>query len=209
MHLHERQPEWLLDYNCLELIRDFKHNGRTVQASRLGFRITEAFVQRFFGRVFADPAAVFTDEMLRPERQSIEEFIDGVDHIVEGQQKAAAMYFEDGSIEFAIPPLKALLTILATGEGDMKSPAFRSLFERETVLKSDWYADRLAAHQTVEKQLLERHSKALQEVLSRRTRLNAGERQALETKLQKAQNALANLPASAAIGTLGTDPSLL
>ena len=209
MHLHERQPEWLLDYNCLELIRDFKHNGRTVQASRLGFRITEAFVQRFFGRVFADPAAVFTDEMLRPERQSIEEFVDGVDHIVEGQQKAAAMYFEDGSIEFAIPPLKALLTILTTGEGDMKSPAFRALFDRETVLKSDWYAERLEAHQTVEKQLLERHSKALQEFLSRRSRLNAGERQSLETKLHKAQNALTNLPASAAIGTLGTDPSLL
>jgi phosphoenolpyruvate carboxykinase (diphosphate) len=209
MHLHERDPEWLLDHGCLEPVRDFKHEGRTVAASRLGYRITENFVQRFFGRVFADSAAVFTDEMLRPERQSLDEYVDGVDHIVEGQQKAAAYYFEDGSIELAIPPLKALLTILAKGEGDLKAPEFRRLFDRETVLQSDWYLNRLKTHQLVEQRLLEKHLAALSEFLEKRTRLSSSERSELEAKLALAKAKLAALTPTAPLGTLGTDPALV
>ena len=32
---------------------------------RLGYRITQKFVTRYFGRVFADPASIFTNEMLK------------------------------------------------------------------------------------------------------------------------------------------------
>lgn len=145
MHLHEREPDWLLDHHCLEPVRDFTHEGRLIPASRLGYRITEEFVRRFFGRVLSDPLTVFPDDMLRPEKQGLEEFVDGVEHIVEGQQKSARLYFEDGSVEAAIPPLHALLHILVHGHWQgcgMKDSAFRSLFDPATVLSSDWYAAR-------------------------------------------------------------------
>lgn len=209
MHLHERQPDWLLDHGCLEAVRDFKVESRTISASRLGYRITENFIKRFFGRVFADANAVFTEEMLRPEIQNASDFIEGVDHIIDGQRKAAAMYFMDGSIDAAIPPLKALLTILAKGEGDLKDPAFRALFTRETLLASDWYAARLTSQSQVVKRLLAKHLHALQHALTTRLRLRPAERAELETRLGKAQTELKNLASSAPVGTLGTDPALL
>jgi hypothetical protein len=209
MHLHERNPDWLLDHGCLEAVRDFKVDGRVIGASRLGYRITENFIKRFFGRVFADPTAVFTEEMLRPELQDQGDFIEGVEHIIDGHRKAAAMYFDDGSIDAAIPPLKALLTILVKGEGNLKDPAFRDLFTRETLLKSDWYAERLASQSKVEKRLLEKHHKALSHALATRTRLRPQERAELEGRLSLAQTALEHLPTRAQVGTLGTDPTLL
>jgi phosphoenolpyruvate carboxykinase (diphosphate) len=51
----------------LEKVNDFEHEGRTVQASRLGYRITPLFVDRFLGRIFEIPGAVFPQELLRPE----------------------------------------------------------------------------------------------------------------------------------------------
>jgi hypothetical protein len=39
--------------------------------------------------------------MLKPELQDLEGFIDGVNHIVEGQKRVALQYFEDGSVEAA------------------------------------------------------------------------------------------------------------
>src|SRR5580704_10151953 len=66
MRVHERDPEFLKAHGYLEPVRDFSLDGRTVQASRLGFRITELFVDRFLGRIFETPDAVFPDQMLRP-----------------------------------------------------------------------------------------------------------------------------------------------
>ena len=104
-------------------------------ASRLGYRMTGSFVRTFFGRVFNYPFAVFTDEMLRPEKQDMAVFADGVDNIVGTHKRAAESYFADGSIEMACPPLKALLHIMARGnyEGrDVNHPGFRVLFNTAT-----------------------------------------------------------------------------
>ena len=38
-------------------------------ASRLGYRITERFVHHFMGKIFDNPTAVFTREILRPARE--------------------------------------------------------------------------------------------------------------------------------------------
>ena len=54
-------------------------DGRTVLASRLGYRITALFVDRFLGRIFETPDAVFPEEMLRPEKQDLASFAAGVD----------------------------------------------------------------------------------------------------------------------------------
>jgi hypothetical protein len=74
-----------------------------------------AFVDRFLGRLFETPDAVFPEEMLRPEKQSLALFAAGVDAIVEAQRRVALNYFEDGSVAAACPPLKALLHIMAQG----------------------------------------------------------------------------------------------
>ena len=157
----EQKAKFLIENGCLEQIKDFQHEGRTIKASRLGYRITDRFVGRFFGRVFDDPAAVFDESMLKPETQSIEDYIDGVDNIVDTQQKVASMYLEDGSLNDLCPPLRALVHIMATGswegltEGDAK---FRALFDREAILASDWYAERLVRQQRVELKTLDRHA---------------------------------------------------
>ena len=95
---------------------DFEHNGEKVLASRLGFRITNRFVSGLMGKIFDNPHAVFTDEILQPERQDLDMYVDGVNHIVETQQRVARQYLQDGSIEDACPPLRALLHIMADGE---------------------------------------------------------------------------------------------
>src|SRR6202021_682825 len=122
-------------------------NRPAVLAIRLGYRLTASFVRTFFGRVFNYPHAVFTEEMLRPEKQDLAAFADGVDNIVGTHKRVAESYFHDGSVEMACPPLKALLHVMVHGqhEGhDVNHAAFRALFTRENVVASDWYKARLA-----------------------------------------------------------------
>ncbi len=115
MRVAERDPRFLIENGFLESVEDLSIDGRTVLASRLGYRITSLFVDHFLGRIFETPGSVFTSEMLRPEEQDAELFAAGVDAIVETQRRVALNYFEDGSVEAACPPLKALLHILAHG----------------------------------------------------------------------------------------------
>jgi len=215
MHLKERDPQWLIGQGCLEPLTDFEHEGRTIPASRLGWRITSEFVQRFFGRVFSDPGTVFPNDMLRPEEQCLEEYVDGIEHIGGAHQKAAKLYFVDGSIDYAIPPLKALLTIMAEGTWEGKTvhdPAVRGLFTREGMLKSDWYAARLVAKVRFDRKLWERHVADLSAFRDRRSRPQAAEQAVIDAKLELAKAELAKLEGEGAAemfaGTLGLDPGL-
>lgn len=171
MFLHERDPKWLIEKGYLEKIEDFTDDeGQVVSANRLGYRITQGFVQAFFGRMFNNPTSVFTDKMLRPELQSREDYIDGIRNICETQQRVAQQYFEDGSIDLAIPPLKALLHIMAHGqfEGmDLSDEKVRGLFDRESVLVSDWYQQRLKAKVELRKQSLKFQITSLEKFLAK------------------------------------------
>ena len=214
MHLHERDPEWLMNEGCLEEVKDFEYEGRMIPGSRLGWRITAKFVSRFFGRVFSDPASVFPVDMLRPEQQNLAEFVDGIEHIAEAHQRIAANYLEDGSIEHAIPPLRALLTIMTRGEWEGKSardPEVRRLFSREAMIASDWYAERLEARGRAARGLWQRHVDDIPEFLNRRTRLRPSERAELEGKVAYARAQLSDLESRDASerygGTLGLDPA--
>lgn len=150
----------LLDGGFLEKLEDFEYDGQLVQASRLGYRINSRFVNAYFGRVFLHPNAVFTDEMLRPELQDEATFAESMAVIVETHQRVAQSYFDDGTIKLACPPIKGLLEIMAhgqTSEGwDLHSPEFRAMFERENILTSDWYRERLDAQQAADAAHLER-----------------------------------------------------
>ncbi|MCU1291367.1 MAG: hypothetical protein JWP08_217, partial [Bryobacterales bacterium] len=93
MRVHERDPKWLIEKGYLEKVPDFEHNGRTVLASRLGYRITAAFIDHFLARMFEVPNAVFPEEILRPEKQGEDVFAAGVDAIVQAQRNVALNYF--------------------------------------------------------------------------------------------------------------------
>ena len=153
MTAEERDPKFLIEDLCLEKCADRQHKGKPVLASRLGYRINSRFVRKYFGRVFNHPNAVFTEEMLKPELQSMDVFADSMENIIATQKRVAKMYFDDGSIAQACPPLRALLHIMLNDSWEGKGlddGGFRKLFTRETLLASDWYAARLKAKQAVD-----------------------------------------------------------
>ncbi|MCK5688523.1 hypothetical protein KAI87_04590, partial [Myxococcota bacterium] len=94
----ERDADWLISNGYMEKIEDFEHDGNPVLASRLGYRITSRFVRDFLGRVFDKPDAVFPREILRPETQGLDVYVDGVNNIAEAQKRVASGYFKDGSV---------------------------------------------------------------------------------------------------------------
>jgi len=148
--IKHRDPAYLIENGHLEKIEDFEHEGKTIHASRLGYRITEKFVHAFFGKVFDSPTIVFDEEMLRPEIQGLEAYVDGINNIVEAQQKVAKAYFDDGSINDACPPLQAVLHIMAYGLHEGKTiddPSIREMFSLDYLLQSDWYKERLIIKQ--------------------------------------------------------------
>jgi hypothetical protein len=165
----ERHPEFLIREQLLEKLNDFELNGQRIPASRLGWRITADFVRRFGGRVFDNPGKVFDQAILRPETQDAAAFADGVLYIAEAQQRIAKSYFEDGSIDLACPPLKALLHIMADGRFEGKTvadPEIRQLFTRQWLLGSEWYAERLRTRQQRQQQLWKRHVESLETFLN-------------------------------------------
>lgn len=144
----ERDPEMLIREELLERVENFEHNGVLIPAARLGYRITSRFVRRYLGRVFDNPDKVLDEYLLRPETQDLDAFADGVLHISEAHQRVAKAYFEDGSIKHAIPPLQALLGIMAHGDHEgltLVDPEFRNMFTVDAMLDSEWYEQRLAA----------------------------------------------------------------
>ncbi len=146
----DRDANKLIENHCLDKLDDFEYNGEKILASRLGYRINKNFAFRCMNKLFDEPLEVFNNKMLHPELQNMEDFVDGIKNITEAQQKVALRYFEEGSVEAAIPPLKILLNIMAynhyEGKG-LSDPALRREFERDHVLKSEWYRDRLKLKQ--------------------------------------------------------------
>ena len=148
---HERDARNLIAEGALERLTDFEYEGRPVAANRLGYRMTDQMATKYFGRIFLHPDVVFTPEMLRPELQDVGVFAESMATIVATHERVALAYVKDGTIDLAVPPLRALLEIMADGmsaEGwDLESPEFRATFTREAVLASHWYAARLDAKQ--------------------------------------------------------------
>jgi hypothetical protein len=213
LSVEERTPEYLIKHGYLEPLEDFEHNGKQVLASRLGYRITEHFVHGFFGKIFDNPSAVFTEAILKPETQDQETYVDGIDNIVEAQQRVALQYLEDGSIEDACPPLQALLIIMATGKYmgmDVHDPEFRALFTRKNLLESDWYRERLEIKQQRDIALWQRHVDNLQHFLDDADYVDEAERLGIPARLETAKQKLEAVQQpvymESLVGTLGADP---
>lgn len=214
MTVEERTPSYLIANGMLERVEDFDYQGRRVLASRLGYRITSIFVERFLGRIFETPDTVLTEELLRPEIQDLPTFVDGIDAIVEAQARVARQYFEDGSVHAACPPVRAVLHLMAHGvfEGmTIGSPELRSMFTLEALLGSDWYQARLAEKQRRDIELWQRHVTSLEGYCtSTAGRLN-GSFDA-NARLIEARSRLAYVRSPAYLeelqGTIGADPTL-
>lgn len=210
---HEREPGFMLDHGYLEPLHDYVHADRPVLASRLGYRITARFVHDLLGKIFDNPSTVFTQAILKPEIQDPAVFADGVHNIVEAQQRVAAQYIADGSIDDACPPLRALLHIMAEGNFrgmDAHDPRIRSMFTREHLLASDWYHERLETKQQRDITLWQRHVQSLQEFLGLANYADEAERLGIATRLELAKTKLAHVQSATyrdeLIGTIGADP---
>jgi phosphoenolpyruvate carboxykinase (diphosphate) len=209
----ERDPNFLIETGCLERVKDFTHHGQLIPASRLGYRITEKFVRLYFGRIFDSPTALFNTEMLRPELQDLDVFVDGMNNIMEAQKTVAEYYLQDGFVNAAIPPLKALIHIMATGTFEGKTvddPAVRNLFDRKVVLSSDWYRERLMIKQQRDTSLWQQHVTHLERFLNRGTHRVEAVRLNLEGRLNMARTQLNRVKSLEYLrsleGTIGADP---
>ncbi|MGZ0657556.1 hypothetical protein ACWPKS_18335 [Coraliomargarita sp. W4R72] len=210
---NETDPKWMLDHGYLEKVQDFEHKGEKVLASRIGYRITAKFVRIFFGRVFNNPTSVLDEQMLKPELQDMDTFVEGMNTIIAAHKQAAENYFADGSIEDACPPLKALLHIMKDGhyEGEgLDSPKVRELFTRESMLASDWYAERLQSQQTHDIALWKTNVQYLHNFLQRESHSGVAKRLDIETRLTAAKDELDKVSSkkylAALVGTLGRQP---
>ncbi len=213
MKPEEREPAHMLERGYLEKCRDFEYEGRTIFASRLGYRITRRFAATYFGRVFNHPHVVFTDEMLSPEKQSMEIFVEGVDNIIATHERVAQAYFDDSTIDLACPPLQALLHIMAKGDWNghgLDAPEVRDMFTREALLESDWYKARLVAKQDWDKQIWERNIQSLELVLDNESMKDTVERLQIKDRIAHAKDELARVSSedylASLVGTLGREP---
>ncbi|MEM7392287.1 MAG: hypothetical protein AAF492_08045, partial [Verrucomicrobiota bacterium] len=216
MRLEEREPAFLIENGYLDKLEDFEHDGRTIMAGRLGYRINEKFVSTFFGRMFGDPASLFDKEMLAPETQHLEDYVDGILNITETQERIARLYFEDDTVQLACPPLKALLHIMAEGTFEGKTvhdPEIRNLFTRDALIGSDWYTARLDARREVEQRHTGKFVDYLETFLDREVYTGEAARLALADRLEKAKEHQAWLKTedyrAGLEGTLGTDPAIM
>lgn len=214
--VQERDPKFLRESGFLIPCQDIQYEGKTLEFSRLGYRITHRFVKSFFGRVFNHPHVVFDERMLEPEKQDMAIFAEGLANILETQRRVAELYFDDGGVEMACPPLKALLHIMRHGHYEGKKlndPAIRDLFSREQVLSSEWYAERLRAKQLVDVKLWQRHIRDLESFIARDTHSDEANRLGLAARLKESRLQMMDAESPDYLkrlnGTLGVQPDLI
>ncbi|HVI43017.1 MAG TPA: hypothetical protein VM577_20610, partial [Anaerovoracaceae bacterium] len=206
----ERSPAKLIQEGSLEKLEDFDFNGVHIPASLLGYRMTDVFCYKYLGKIFDEPQTIFSEEILKPEKQSMEAFADGVLNIADGHKKAALNYFRDGSIEDAIPPIKAILYIMGYGDYQghtLESSEVRDLFRKETILSSDWYATRLKNKQQIDRNLIQKKIDNLETFIANPINSSVIKEFQYDTRLQEAKETLeyyqSDVYLEALYGTLG------
>ena len=157
MKRNERDPKFLIEHGFLQKCENFEYKGQIIPFERMGYRITQKFVCDFAGRAFSVPNVIFSDEMLQPELQDIDTFVESMLTIADAHRNAAKLIIDNNEIGAAIPPLRALLFIAKDGNYNgmtLSDPAFREMFKRENVIKSEWYTARLKNYQNYQIQHL-------------------------------------------------------
>ena len=211
--MHLREASALIKEGFLDRLEDFDHEGRTVFASRLGYRINSHFVHRFCGAIFDASTTVLDQAMLKPELQDLGCYVDGIDNLVEAQRRVALGYLHDGSLEDACPPLEALLWIMATGEYrgmDIHHPDLRQLFTRQHLLASEWYRQRLSTKQVRDLDRVQKQIRYLQAFMEQPGHEQYSRKLHLPERLERGLRHLATISDPSylmtLVGTLGADP---
>ena len=92
----------------------------------------------------------------------------------------------------------------------MEDPEVRRLFTKEHLLESDWYAARLKAKQSFDRQLWERHTKNLEKFLKRSSHALEAERLGIADRLESAKRHSARVNSPEYLeqlrGTIGVEP---
>ncbi len=213
---YENDPQDMINKGYLEKVPELTYKGNELPTEYLGFRITRRFAHQFLGRIFTDPISIFPEDMLKPELQDEDQYADSLLNLVEAGKMVASRYFEDGCIDRACPPLKALLEIMVNGSWEgkgLKDPEFRKLFEPESIIGSDWYRQRLETRINVAESYWRGRLEYLEEFLKDHINREASERLGIQDRLDFAQDALSKLEdkteaVSRIHGCLGTDPSI-
>lgn len=208
----ERTAADLIEKGCLERCKDMTYEGKKVLSSRLGYRITVRFMEIYGGRVFTTPDMVFTHDMLRPEEQDMAIFADAMANVVEAHQWVAEQYFMDGSIDQAVPPLAALLNIMAKGSFEGKTledDSIRAMFTRDAVINSGWYKARLEKRRDREKTITRGIIHELESFLAMPEYENESTRLGIKQKLIQTMKHLKHLDSKeyldGLVGTIGAD----
>ncbi len=209
----ERDAYTLLANGHLERVEDFEYKGRNIPASILGSRLTKKFTQDFLGKIFDNPDSIFPEDMLKPELQDLEAFVDGIDNITETYRKISKEYIADGSVESACPPLKVLMYLMAEDEYKgmtLSSPEFRKMFTKEEVLKSEWYNNRLDIMQEKSIKLYESNVAYLKTNIEANSHHEEVVIERIKESLKEAEEKLTYFKSPAyradLVGTLGADP---
>lgn len=213
MSVKERNPKYLIENEYLEKVENFEYKGRIINASLLGYRITRKFVHHFLGRIFSNPDAVLTDDMLAPELQDLNAFVASVDNLSITQKRVAEGYLRDGTFEALCPPLQALIKIMIEGNyqgQDRHHPDIRNMFTREFVLNSKWYKDRLFIKQQRDIDLYAKNIEYLEDFLAKKNFSEAAEKLDVRSRLNAARYRLEKVQSAAYLkqlaGTFGADP---
>ncbi|MCB0685788.1 MAG: hypothetical protein KDC53_04665 [Saprospiraceae bacterium] len=213
MSVQERDPKYLITHEYLEKVEDIQYKGQTINASLLGYRITRKFVHHFLGRIFSNPDAVLTDDMLAPELQDLDTFVASIENLSLTQKRVAEGYLRDGTYESLCPPLQALVRIMIDGhfEGqDRHHPDIRKMFTREFVLSSKWYKDRLYIKQQRDIDLYAKNIEYLEDFLDKKNFAETAEKLDVRARLNDARYRLEKVKSSSYLkqleGTFGADP---
>ena len=206
----ERSAKNLIAEGALEPVPNIVVDGQEVEASRLGYRMTKRFATKYFGRIFLHPDLVFTPEMLSPELQGEDVYAESVATIVETHRRVAQSYIDDGTIALGVPPIRALLEVMANGQTSdgltLQDDEFRKQFDRESVLASDWYRERLQSEKDQHVALLKRSADAVEDFVSRPHGATEERREVYVERLERLREELSDLeaqPLEDFAGTLG------
>ncbi len=215
MNEDERNPRKWIEEGSLEKLEDFEYKGKKIEASRLGYRITKTFLINYCGKMFEEPDVVFPETMLKPEKDDLETFVKGIENILNSHKKVAKTYIDEKSVNMAIPPLKALIYIMAEGEFEgmtLKSEEFRKMFTKEYVLSSDWYKERLVSKQRYDEKLLNAQIEYMEKFLSKEINKEIALELNLFEKLKFLKQKLKDVSSEGYLeflkGTIGRDVSL-
>ena len=140
-------------------------------------------------------------------------FVESIENLSITQKRVAEGYMKDGTIDELCPPLHALVKVMVEGSYkgmDRHDPEFRKLFDKKSVIDSDWYKKRLAIKQEKDINLWSKNIDYLKKFMEKKNFQEASNRLNIPSRLEYAKTILTKVKSPAYLkeleGTIGADP---